>query len=440
MSGRSAGGRVAAGPEMAGRILAAVLLATAQVVGNLALSAPQQDQLLPGTALAAVVLAGPAVLAVTGHPVLRAVVAVAAADICLVIGQPVGPVMLAPAFCLVLAVLAGRNVAAWSVAGAGLAGALVGSRLGPQPVLAPQMILAAGWMVAPLALAEVVRGRRVSDEAWSRIRTQARLRVAGEQRAEVARDLQDEVAHRIKLATARAAAGLALLDVDGPAAVADARDALLAIRGVGDDALAVLRSASEVLASVGELVPRTDCPGLGALTALARTWAGTGLVVRAAGDVGPLPPEVDQVVFRVVQEALANVARHSCALHTDLALHRDADLLRLVVSDPGPPRLPARLPSDPGDSGDSSGLERLPDFDAGPDAGSDDGSDGSDGPDGPGSSDELDGVPEIWAGATMGRGLARLQERVEVLGGALSAGPDGAGWSVHVVLPVGPVS
>jgi signal transduction histidine kinase len=424
-------GRVTVGPDVTGRILVAVLLATAQVVGGIAVVPLRPDRPAPGTVLAAALLAGPVVVAVTGLPVVRAVVAVAAADVCLAIGQPVGPVALAAVLCLILAVLAGRHLAAWVVAGAGLAGALVGPRFGPHPVLMSQVMLAAGWVAASLALAEAVRGRRKSAEVWARARAQARLRVAGEQRAEVARDLQDDVAHWFQLATAQAAAGLALLDVDGPAAAADARDALLAIRKAGDDALAELRSASDVLAAPGELVPQTVAPGLAALMALARRWAGTGLVVRAAGDAGPLPPDIDQVAYRVVQEALANVARHSCALHTDVALHRDADLLRLVVSDPGPPRLPTQLPggsAQPGEPGDPKGL-----------AGLDLGSDGPDGPDGPDGTDGTDGTDEIWDGPTAGRGLTRLRERVEGLGGALSAGPDGAGWSVHVVLPVGPV-
>jgi signal transduction histidine kinase len=430
------------GPEVTARLLIAVLLAAVQVVGTLATAPSQVHRPFPDAPVAALLLvAGPATFAASRRSVVRAVVATASAAAYLALGYPAGAIGLTAVLGLLLAVLAGRQIEAWLVMASGVVGALVASRFGDHPLPVAGTLQAAGWLVALLALAEVLRARRDVGSVWSRARAQLRLRRAGEQRVEIARDLQGDVAHGLQLTAAHAAAGLALLDVDGARGAAQARAALLAIRDVADDALTELRVVTEVLTTRGEQVPRPQPPGLEALTPLARRWAGTGLVVRAAGDPGPLPPVVDQLAFRVVQEALANVARHSCALNADLALHRDGDLLTLVVSDPGPPRMgvPAH---------DEAFLPGLgPELDGDLPPGS--AAQGGAAQGGAGSlaagdwrvaTTDWDATWPTPGGGKREGGLNRMRERVEVLGGAVSAGPDGAGWCVHVVLPAAPPS
>ena len=429
------------GPEVTARLLIAVLLAAVQVVGTLATAPSHPHRPFPDAPVAALLLvAGPATFAASRRSVARAVVATASAAAYLALGYPPGAIGLTAVLGLLLAVLAGRQIEAWLVMASGVAGALVASRFGDHPLQVGATLKAAGWLVALLALAEVLRARRDAESVWSRARAQLRLRRAGEQRVEIARDLQDDVAHGLQLTAAHAAAGLALLDIDGARGAAQARAALLAIRDVADDALTELRVVTEVLAARGEQVPRPAPPGLEALTALAQRWAGTGLVVRAAGDPGPLPRVVDQLAFRVVQEALANVARHSCALHADLALHRDADLLTLVVSDPGPPRMgepatcEAFLPGLGPELDGATPPELVPPGHGGAD------------PAGAGqltagdwrvATADWDATWPTEGDGPQERGLTRMRERVEALGGAVSAGPDGAGWCVHVVLLTG---
>jgi signal transduction histidine kinase len=454
-------GRWRPGPGAGGRLIFAVLLGAVQLVGTLLVAPLQPDRAAPGTPQAAVLLlAGPATLIVTRAPVVRAIVATAAAAAYLAVGYPVGPVLLGAGLALVLAVQAGRQIEAWLVAAAGLVGAVTASRFGGVPVHLLPALQWAGWAVALLALAELFRAHRDAAQAWSRARAQLRLRQAGEERAAIVRDLHDEAAHRLHLIQARVAAALPVLDagavaratvdratvarstgasagplpltrsglpearsvlaalvdartapVDATTALAEARTALMEVREAGDRALAELRAAGDVLTSRGETVPQPEAPGLAALTELAAQWAGAGLLVRAAGDPGPLPPDVDQAAYRVIQEALANVARHSCARHADLALHRDVDQLTVLVSDAGPPRAaPAgpsaevRIDRDDAASGDAE-LLWPPDGDV-----------------------------------EAGLGLLRMHERVAALGGAVSAGPDGDGWCVHVVLPAGPTA
>jgi signal transduction histidine kinase len=272
-----------------------------------------------------------------------------------------------------------------------------------------------------------VRARRESAEVWGRARAQVRLREAREGHLRVARDIQDDVAHRIHVANARVAAALPLLHRAPPAPRAlvpavdgEVRSALMAVRELGDEALAGLRRVTEVLAAQGvvpdEAMAWSQVPGLAGLTALAQQWALAGVLVRAAGDPGVLPADADQVAYRVIREALANVARHSCATHADLALHRDGDQLTVLVSDPGPPRAVDLRPPAP------DGVEWV------------EWVEGVEGVEGDGAP-----TPGEWDSAlTPGRGLIRIRDRVEALGGALSAGPDGTGWCVHVVLPIGP--
>jgi signal transduction histidine kinase len=459
-------------------VLFGVLLGAVQLVGSLAVAPLQPDRPAPDVPLAvALLVAGPVAFALTRRPVARAAVSTACAAAYLGIGYPVGPGLLAAVLALVLAVVAGQQGEAWLVGAAGLTGALAASRLGEHPLPAPGVLQSTGWAVAVLAVAEVVRARREVAEVWGRARAQTRLREARERHLRVARDIQDDVAHRIHVANARVAVALPLLHrappaprapapgyvpgpapgyvpgpapgyvpglapgylpadgvrrgrgeelrapLDGalrgigaarggpagvPAVHGEVRSALMAVRELGDEALAGLRRVTEVLAAQGgvpdEAMAWSQVPGLAGLTALAEQWALAGVLVRAAGDPGVLPAAADQVAYRVIREALVNVARHSCATHADLALHRDGDQLTVLVSDPGPPRAVDLRPPAP------DGVE-------------------------------WDSVlaPGEWDSArAAGRGLIRIRERVEALGGALSAGPDGTGWCVHVVLPAGP--
>jgi signal transduction histidine kinase len=79
--------------------------------------------------------------------------------------------------------------------------------------------------------------------------------------------------------------------------------------------------------------------GLGlALQALAASFAGRDnlqIDLDIAPDLGDYPAEVQQCVYRIAQEALANVASHAQARSVRLGLHREADQLRLVVRDDG---------------------------------------------------------------------------------------------------------
>src|SRR5947209_1347950 len=103
---------------------------------------------------------------------------------------------------------------------------------------------------------------------------------------------------------------------------------------------AVRRSLDDVRRIAIELRPEAlDDLGLAsALTVLAeRVTEHVGVEVseRIAPDLPPLPAETELVVYRVAQEALTNVARHSASSRAEVALGRDGDRIILTVRDHG---------------------------------------------------------------------------------------------------------
>lgn len=138
-----------------------------------------------------------------------------------------------------------------------------------------------------------------------RTREETALRRAGEERLRIARELHDSLTHSISIVKLQAGVAVHLARKRG----AEVEPALLAIQEAGGEAMRELRATLEVL--------RTDAaepgPGLdrmGELAERARA-AGISLAVTSEGRVRPLPADVDRAAYRIVQEALTNVARHA---------------------------------------------------------------------------------------------------------------------------------
>ncbi|MEU6403403.1 sensor histidine kinase [Streptomyces sp. NPDC046985] len=299
-------------------------------------------------------------------------------------GYPYGPVVLAVAVACFAAVVSGRRRAAWTAVGLLWAGhtliALWLYRWLPPPggAAAPwsQQLVVATWVVAVLAVCEVARVRR---EQWARDRAeraQAARRRADEERLRIARELHDVLAHSISVINVQAGVGLALLDSDPE----QARTALTAVKAASKEALDEVRQVLGALRAPGD-APRAPAPGLDRLPELVEQAASAGLTVEIEGTAPGLPPGADLAAFRVVQEALTNVVRHSGSRRARVRLDLTGGTLRLRIDDDGPA--------------------------TGTDAG------GS------------------------GHGLAGMRERAAALGGAIEAGPrpDG-GWRVSAALPL----
>lgn len=158
----------------------------------------------------------------------------------------------------------------------------------------------------------------------------ARLAVATE-RMRLARDLHDVVAHTLTVTVVQAEDCEEAVATDPDRAAAAARE----IQQVGRRGLAELRSMVRVLRDSG--APETE-PGLADLETLASVLAAAGLAVTVRRDGAGRAPadEVAGDLFRIVQEALTNVVKHSAARSAEVGITSTDRELRVTVTDPGP--------------------------------------------------------------------------------------------------------
>jgi signal transduction histidine kinase len=161
----------------------------------------------------------------------------------------------------------------------------------------------------------------------------ARLAVA-EERVRIARELHDSVAHSLSVIAVQSDAAEAALARDPARAReprrainASARGSLHEIR----DMLQLLRT-DDVRTVDGEHELR-PAPGLGVLDRLLATASQAGLAIDSnVGDVGELPAVVDHAAYRIVQEALTNVAKHAGSVPVTLVIRRSPGSVELEVT------------------------------------------------------------------------------------------------------------
>ena len=148
-----------------------------------------------------------------------------------------------------------------------------------------------------------------------------------DERARIARELHDVVAHAVSIVVVQAGAAEALVDKD-PAA---ARQHLAAVRRTGREALNEMRHLLHVLRE-GEAtyVPQPRLDSLAELVAeVSRT--GTPVTLDVEPALGELPAGIELCAYRVVQEALTNVCKHAQGAATTVTLRREADELCVSV-------------------------------------------------------------------------------------------------------------
>jgi signal transduction histidine kinase len=156
---------------------------------------------------------------------------------------------------------------------------------------------------------------------------------AAEERNRMARELHDVIAHDVSVMVLQStgARGIAGRDVER------ARAALEVVENAGRDALVELRRIVGVLHRGDQVLGASAAPGLAQLDALvdrART-AGLPVTVRLDGLPQALPPGVDLVAYRVVQEALTNAIKHAGPARAQVDVSVADGCLALVVCDDG---------------------------------------------------------------------------------------------------------
>jgi signal transduction histidine kinase len=192
----------------------------------------------------------------------------------------------------------------------------------------------------PALAGRVLRSRNVLnrrlDEQAREIESNRAAREAAAvlgERTRIARELHDVVAHDVSVMLVQAAAAKRTV----PADPERARAAIAAVEDTGREALGELRRLLGVLRRGDEelaLAPQPSLERIGALVARMRA-AGLPIELEVAGDPVHLPPGVDAAAFRIVQEALVNVARHAAATRAVVRVDYEPQAVELVVSDDG---------------------------------------------------------------------------------------------------------
>ncbi|MFC4031481.1 sensor histidine kinase [Streptomyces polygonati] len=366
----------------------ALVLAFVQLIGSGVAGRHQTHRVQLDALGCALLLAGPALLLLRRRmPVAVAAATGAVTLLYLVLGYPYGPVFAALVVAFFSAVAAGHRSGVVIVAGVVYAGhAVVGEWLyrwlPPTADHRMSWVEVSGsgaWLLAVLAAAELFRVRGEQLARDRRERAAAERRRAGEERLRIARELHDVLAHSISVINVQSGVALALLD-DRPE---QARIALTTIRAASKEALDEVRQVLGALRAPGE-APRSPAPGLDRLPELVRQAGSVGLdaQVTVAGGRIPLAPGADLAAFRIVQEALTNVVRHSGSRAARIHLAYGPGALEVRIDDDGP--------AVPG--GESGG----------------------------------------------GNGLVGIRERAAALGGSSATGPrPGGGFRVSATLPLG---
>jgi signal transduction histidine kinase len=243
------------------------------------------------------------------------------------------------------------------------------------------VLFAIAWL-AGFALRERATQAEAAEEraAYAELEREAAARVAvAEERARIARELHDVVAHAVSVMVLQIGAIRHKL----PQGLDEDKEALGGVEQAGRNALVEMRRLLGAMRRDGDGAALAPEPGLDSLESLLAEVGRAGLPVQlhVEGDPVPLPRALDLSAYRIVQEGLTNALKHARARRADVTVRYGPDEVRIEVRDDG--------------RGDST----------------------SDG---------------------LGHGLVGIRERVKIYGGEMTAGPaPQGGFVLSTRLPLG---
>ncbi len=207
-------------------------------------------------------------------------------------------------------------------------------------------LLGVGWLFMAFFAGLAVRFR----ESWKAV-VAARLeqeradeveRRVTEERVLIAAELHDVLAHGLAVANVQASVAAHLIDQLPDSGDASLRELSSTLHDLSDTSRATLHELRAVLDVLhgGDGEPTEPAPHLGELKRLVEMAEAAGVRVdlEAAGLSDDLPSAVSVVAYRIVQESLTNVVRHSEADQVSVRLDQDGHRLRIAVVDRGPAR------------------------------------------------------------------------------------------------------
>jgi signal transduction histidine kinase len=216
-----------------------------------------------------------------------------------------------------------------------------GSAIGIGSVIRFENVSAFAWSGFAAAMGAAVRSRQewfaeVEQRAIRAEETreeEAHRRVVAE-RLRIARELHDVVAHHIAVVHVQAGVADHLLDTKP----AEAHEAIAHIRRASGSVLDELGGLLDVLRQPDEpITPTAPAPGLSGLTSLIDSFSASGLTVdvKANGVPDAIPPAVELVAYRLVQEGLTNAHKHGTGTAT-LDFTFEPGALRIDIANPCP--------------------------------------------------------------------------------------------------------
>jgi signal transduction histidine kinase len=204
-------------------------------------------------------------------------------------------------------------------------------------------------------------------------------RSRAEERNRIARDLHDVIAHTLTVSLLHVTSARLAVEHEPE----DAAASLAEAERLGRQSLNEVRSIVGLMGTPDADATAAPLHGVGELSELVDGFrrAGADVSLTTDGDLGRLPATTGSVVYRILQEALTNAAKHAAGHRTVVRLAAARDRVELVVDTAGST-----------DTGISGGV---------------------------------------------GRGTSGMRERAAALGGQCTAGPCADGWRVHAWLPLG---
>jgi signal transduction histidine kinase len=188
-------------------------------------------------------------------------------------------------------------------------------------------------VAGPWFAGRALRGWRERAEELERLTEHvARIAVLDE-RARIAREMHDVVAHSVSLMVVQAGGARRMLDED----VEESREALQSIEDAGRQALQELRRSLGMLRDGDAPVDLAPQPGTAQIDELVQRTRAAGLPVELAVEGAPraVAPGVDLAAYRIVQEALTNAVKHAGAAGATVGLRWTPRALELTVADDG---------------------------------------------------------------------------------------------------------
>ena len=344
-------------------------------------SAPTAARVTPMLLLTlAIALVGPVALVFARRfpgPVVAITAAAASADL-LLATEGNRPPYVALAFAVVSAIVRRARPWAWiSIAAAWVLTLTIAIVLGLDLQPGRVAAITLGILIV-LGVGEGIRTRRDNYNEFARRFAERKQSEVQAERVRIARELHDVLAHSLSSINVQAGVGLHLMDSHPEKAA----EALAAIKETSKTALDEVRSVLGVLRAEGGADPSAPLvpePDLSRLAGLAASIEAQGISVHVDNRIDAPPPAAVQLaLYRIAQESLTNVLRHSKAGRVTVRAVHDGDEYELTVTD------------------DGTGSPR------------------SEG----------------------GRGLLGMRERAELLGGTLEAGPAaGGGFRVVARIP-----